>query len=68
LKALSIIKPFSKDLLAQLPMNFTHKNLEDLASTKDFGSIRTLERKVDEWIDQGKVIKTSHGNYEKIIS
>jgi hypothetical protein len=49
-------------------MNFTHKNLEDLASTKDFGSIRTLERKVDELIDQGKVIKTSRGNYEKIIS
>lgn len=68
MKAFSIIKPFSKDLLAQLPMNFTHKNLEDLASTKDFGSIRTLERKVDELIDQGKVIKTSHGNYEKIIS
>jgi hypothetical protein len=27
-----------------------------------------LERKVDELIDQGKVIKTSRGNYEKIIS
>jgi len=68
MKAFSLIKPFRKDLLDYLPLKFTQKELEDLPYDSGFGSLRSVQRRINELIAQGKVIRISHGNYEKIIS
>jgi hypothetical protein len=68
MKAFTLIKPIRKDLLDRLPMKFTQKELEDLSYDSAFGSLRSVQRRINELIAQGKVIRISHGNYEKIIS